>query len=176
MNATLRLKTWAGPLTIGSFAVVAVTGVLMFFHLDYGLVKLAHEWMSWLLVVGAIAHVALNWRPFLRYFAQPTGLAIMAGLLTLGVLAFLPAGQHQHRGRPPFMEMSGVLEQSSLDLVAQVAKKNTESIQEQLAAQGIRVRHAQQTIAEIASENRIGSTELLGQILNRSAATLSKRS
>lgn len=43
MKDTFRLKTWAGPLTIGSFVVIAGTGILMFFHLNVGVVKLAHE-------------------------------------------------------------------------------------------------------------------------------------
>ena len=54
------LRTWAGPLTIGSFGVVATTGILMFFHADSGSMKLAHEWLGWLLVLGVIAHVVLN--------------------------------------------------------------------------------------------------------------------
>lgn len=38
------LRKWATPLTIGSFLLMGVTGILMFFHLDIGLNKLAHEW------------------------------------------------------------------------------------------------------------------------------------
>lgn len=39
----MTYREWATPLTIGSFLLIAVTGVLMFFHLDSGLNKLAHE-------------------------------------------------------------------------------------------------------------------------------------
>ena len=37
---------------MGAFTLSAVTGVLMFFHLDSGLNKAAHEWLSWAMVGG----------------------------------------------------------------------------------------------------------------------------
>lgn len=163
MKEILRSRTWAGPLTIGSFAVVAATGIVMFFHLNSGLVKLAHEWLGWLLVIGVIAHVAINWRPFVRYFCKPAGIAIMAVLLTLGVLSFFvggPAGR-QH----PLMGAFTALEQSSLQVVAQVAKSNPDALLANLRTKGLRVRNGEQTIREIASENGVRSMEILGNIL-----------
>ncbi|EWS63204.1 hypothetical protein Y695_03563 [Hydrogenophaga sp. T4] len=38
-----KQRPWITPLVMGSFALSAVTGVLMFFHLDTGLNKAAHE-------------------------------------------------------------------------------------------------------------------------------------
>ena len=55
MRDICRMKTWAGPLTIGSFVVVAVTGILMLFHIDGGLAKHPHEVASIVLVIAAIA-------------------------------------------------------------------------------------------------------------------------
>lgn len=166
MKNLLRLTKWAGPLTIGSFGVVAVTGILMFFKLNSGLMKLAHEWMSLLFVVGVVAHVAVNWRPFLGYFRRPVGITIIAVLLGLGALSLFPGGSDSHR-RPPFMETSRALEQSSLSLVARVAKHSPESLMEELKAKGIRVRNGEQTIGEIASENSVRGMDILGHIFNK---------
>ena len=47
-------KTWAGPLTIGSFVLMAVRGILMFLHLNIGAMKLAHEWLELLFVTGGL--------------------------------------------------------------------------------------------------------------------------
>lgn len=165
MKDLFRVRTWAGPLTIGSFAVVAVTGILMFFHLNSGLMKLAHEWLGWLLVVAVIAHVTINWRPFLNYFYKPAAITIMATLIVLGVLSFLPGGHAG--GRHPLMGAFTALEQSSLHVVAQVAKRDSVSLIEGLRARGIRVRDDEQTIREIASENGIRSLEVLEYILGR---------
>lgn len=161
----LRLTKWAGPLTIGSFGVVAVTGILMFFHLNTGLMKLLHEWMSLLFVLGAIAHIAVNWRAFLGYFRKPVAIIIIAVPLALGALSFLPEGSGSSH-RPPFAETSRALEQSSLSVVARVVKHSPESLMEELKTKGIRVRNGEQTIREIASENSVRSMEVLGHIFN----------
>lgn len=42
----------------------------MFFHLDSGLNKTAHEWLSWAMVIGVTLHVLLNMPAFKRYFTQ----------------------------------------------------------------------------------------------------------
>jgi hypothetical protein len=166
MGEKLRLRAWAGPLTIGSFGVVAITGIMMFFHIEIGLAKVAHEWLSWLLVVAAVAHTALNWKAFLAYFRKPAGVAIIAVMLILGVLSLclsIPGG-HPH-GPRALMAVAGALEKSSLRVVAQVAKGSPESLIEKLTAQGIQVRGPDQTIGEIASENHRRGFEILGQLL-----------
>lgn len=168
MQDKLRLRAWAGPLTIGSFAVVAVTGVLLFFHVDAGLSKVAHEWLSLLLVVGAVAHTAVNWRPFLTYFRRPVGMVVIGVMLALGTASLcLSPGGPGGRGHGPrqFMAVAGALETSSLRVVAQVAKSSPETLVEKLKAQGIQVRDSDQTVAEIASENGTRGFEILGQLL-----------
>ena len=159
MKNVFRLKTWAGPLAIGSFAVIAGTGILMFFHLNIGLIKLAHEWLGWLLVIGGVAHLLVNWRAGLAYFRKPAGVTIMATVLLLGGLSLLPAGGPPRR--PPHMEVPRVLEQCSLNLVAQVAKRSAQSAMDELEVRGIRVRDAEQTISEIASDNGRRAIEVL---------------
>ena len=69
-------RDWATPITIGAFAVMSVTGLLMFFHLDIGLNKLAHEWLGWLMVAGVAAHAIANWGAFKRYFVSTIWAAV----------------------------------------------------------------------------------------------------
>lgn len=174
MKDAFRLKTWAGPLTIGSFAVMAATGILMFFHLNIGAVKLAHEWLSWVFVIGVAAHLVVNWRPFLGYFRKPVGIGIMATVFLLGALSLLPAGGPPRR--PPFMEAMRALERSSLDLVAQVAKRSPQSAIDELRARGFHVRQEAETISEIASDNRKPSVEVLAIVIgNANESTVPPR-
>jgi hypothetical protein len=173
MKGFFRLTTWAGPLTIGSFAVVATTGIMMFFHWNVGLSKLAHEWLGWLLVIGGLAHLAVNWRPFLAYFRRPAGVGIMAVLWVVGALALVPAGgpSHQH----PMMRVSRALEESSLNLVAQVAKRSPQSASDSLTARGIRIASLEQTIAQIASANARPAIEVLACVLGETGKPASER-
>jgi hypothetical protein len=159
MKDTLRLKVWAGPLTIGSFAVMAGTGVLMFFHLSGGALKLAHEWLGWLMVIGGIAHLAVNWRPLVAYFRKPVSVTIIAVVCMLGLVSRAPLGGFERR--PPFFNVAKALEQSSLSTVAQVAKRSPQATIDELTAKGFQVQSADQTIAEIAAENDRSSMEAL---------------
>jgi len=65
------LRNWATPLTVATFLFMGVTGILMFFHMDSALNKLLHEWGGWLMVIGVLAHLLLNWRPFTSYLKRP---------------------------------------------------------------------------------------------------------
>ena len=168
MRDILRLRIWAGPLTIGSFVVVAVTGIMLFFHCSIGATKLAHEWLGWLLIIGGAAHLLVNWKTFLAYLRKPAGIAIMASLCILGLLSLLPVGgAHHHRGGPRVML---ALEQSPLDLVAQVAKCSPQSAVDVLQSSGVQVQHQEQTICEIASANGKPSMEILACVMGNSAS------
>ena len=68
-------RSWATPIAAGAFLLSAVTGVLIFFHVDSGLNKAAHEWLSWLLLGGVVLHVLANLGGFKRHFATRGGLA-----------------------------------------------------------------------------------------------------
>ena len=83
------LRQIATPLTIGAFILSAVTGVLMFFHLDIGLNKAAHEWVSWAVVVGVVLHLSVNFRAFRGYLKRPVARGLIAGFVVLLAASFL---------------------------------------------------------------------------------------
>lgn len=115
-------REWATPLTIGVFGLMAVTGVLMFFHWDTGLNKTAHEWLGWLMVAGVAAHVAVNWPGFRRYFITSSkGRAILAVslLVTVGSFASLP-GKGQD-GLPPQILAIKAVTNAPLTTVAELS-------------------------------------------------------
>ena len=93
------LRKWATPMTIGSFLIMSVTGILMFYHLDSGLNKTVHEWASWAMIAGVSAHLLMNWRAFTTYFKRPLARGIIGvGALVLA-LSFLPVTGGE-RGKP----------------------------------------------------------------------------
>ena len=88
--AMKRLRSWATPLTVGSFLIMGVTGILMFFHLDSGVNKLVHEWAGWVMVAGVAAHLVLNWRAFSTYFKRPLAVGIIGVGAAVLALSFAP--------------------------------------------------------------------------------------
>ena len=86
-------RSWATPLVMGMFMLMAVTGVLLFFYLDTGLNRAAHEWLGWLLLAAAAAHALANGPGLMRHLrtSRPAQAILLACALLLG-LSWLPAG------------------------------------------------------------------------------------
>lgn len=156
-------RPWITPLVIGAFLLSAVTGVLMFFHLDSGLNKAAHEWLSWAMVVGVLLHVLLNLPAFKRHFNQRTG-RIVVGLFALVLaLSFIPAGGKG--GGPAFAGPVQALARAPLPVLAQVTGRSTGEVRAALQAAGFAVTSDQQTLQDIVGTELKIQVRTLNQLL-----------
>jgi len=164
----MSLREWATPITIGSFALMAVTGVLMFFHLDTGLNKPAHEWLGWAMVLGVVLHSAANFGSFKRYFSQRSAQAVIGVfLLTLG-LSFLPLGNKGGGGKPAPVKAAEALIDAPIPVLAQVTGKDAQTLVAQLGQAGITV-SADGTLRQAVS-GRKEQMQALGLILDKGTA------
>jgi hypothetical protein len=64
-------REWITPLTMGAFVLSAITGVLLFFKMKLGYVKLVHEWLSWLFIISAVIHIFVNRKALISYCLKP---------------------------------------------------------------------------------------------------------
>ena len=146
----IPVRKWATPLTIGAFFPMAATGVLMFFHIDRGLTSGVHEWLSWLFLVGIVAHVIANFRPFKdclrsgwgRTSVSVFGIVLVASFFTWGVRTggqFLAAIQKGLVSVP-------------LTTLAVMTRTEPDLLEQRLHAHGI-VARREQTIRDIAGES-----------------------
>ncbi len=94
-------RTWLGPLASLVFAVIGVTGVLMFFHVRFPGMAILHELGGMLFVVVAVWHLKLNWKTLCRYCCHRKGLAgLLVGALLMTLFAGLGLGHdNRHRER-----------------------------------------------------------------------------
>lgn len=148
-------REWATPLTIGAFALMAITGVLMFFHLDGQLNKLAHEWLGWVMIIGVGLHVAVNWMAFKRYFLVSTkGRAVMAvsALVILG--SFLPPPASQEVGAPPPVMALQALMKAPLAQVAPLTGRSPDVLMTELKQAGIELGSPDQTLDSVVQGDR----------------------
>lgn len=149
MNKTY-LKSWATPLAASSFIILAVTGILMFFKIETGLIKPFHEWLSWAMIAGVLLHTLVNWKQFTGYFSRIPALAIIgAGLLITLFSVFTPVKQEQN----PRMKMTRAIMSSKLDTVAEVAGSDGAAMTAKLQQKGIFVGDVNMTIRQIAVSN-----------------------
>lgn len=148
------LRPWATPLTIGAFAIMSTTGLLMFFHLESGLNKVAHEWAGWAMVTGVVAHAALNWRSFKRYLTDlRTGQVIIAAFFLVLGASFFVQGEEGEGLPPPVVALQGLM-RAPVSTVAQVAGKPEAELVAALQTGGIAIESADQTLASVVGEDR----------------------
>ncbi len=156
------IRLWATPLTVGAFALSAVSGILIFFHLNVGLIKVVHQWLSWIFVFGALVHLVDNRAALVQHLRRPIGRSIVAGFTILIILSLLPFGN----GRPtmPPERLNMIMLHTPLDAMAKVANHHPEILLEELRSQGLHVSGTEQTIGDIAKTNGRTSSEILSAI------------
>ncbi len=107
MNSPFPSRQSLSPFVAVGFAVIAVTGVLLFFHVKNGSIMVLHEWFGWAFIVTGVVHLVLNWRPLLGYLRQRSGVLSLAVGLVLTILLAAAGlhhveGEHGRGGRPAF--------------------------------------------------------------------------
>lgn len=151
MNLTAQ-RPWITPLVIGAFGLSAVTGVLMFFHLDSGLNKTAHEWLSWAMIIGVGLHALLHMPAFKRYFTQTAGREVIGVFALVLALSFIPAGG-SGASDPSFAPPVRALAKAPITVLAQVAGTSTDDVKAKLQAQGLTVTSDQQSVADLVGSD-----------------------
>ncbi|MCB1534730.1 MAG: DUF4405 domain-containing protein [Rhodoblastus sp.] len=147
-------REWATPLTIGVFGLMAVTGGLMFFHLDTRLNKLAHEWLGWAMIAFAIFHVMANWLAFKRYFMSSNlARGLVGSFAVVLALSFVTPQGAQKQGSPPTLAMRAVMK-APLATLAPVSGKPVEQLLADLAKAGIVLPDAQATLDSVVKGDR----------------------
>ncbi len=157
------LKSWATPLAAATFIILAVTGTLMFFKIESGLIQPVHEWLSWALTAGVALHIAANWKALTGYLSRKPALGIIgSGIIITMIAIFAPAGEKTN----PRVNMMKALEAAKLETVGVIAGVKSESIIKKLGERGITVATPSMTIHEIAINNKTKEMNILGLIFD----------
>lgn len=159
-------RDWATPLTIGAFLLLATTGVLMFFHLDTGLNKAAHEWLGWVLLAGAGLHVAANFFAFRRHLGQARARWVIGAFALVLGLSFLPLGGSD---KPPFFAPVQALAGAPLPVIAAAARISPAQARERLVAAGVAVPEGDGPVPALASAGLGQQMRLLNAVLGTAA-------
>ena len=147
---SVKMKSWATPLAAGTFVILAVTGILMFFKINIGYIKPVHEWLSWAMVIGVVFHTIANWKPFISYFSKKPSLSIIgAGLIITMLSVFMPSANDGNPG----MKMIKALGTVKIETIADIAGQNSDAILTKLEQKGISEAGTSMTIREIAAMN-----------------------
>jgi hypothetical protein len=169
------LKSWATPLAAGAFTISAVTGILIFFDIEIGIIEDVHKWLSWLLVGGIFLHILSNWKQFSGYFSRKTGVALIGTALLITIASTLPIfGEDEEDDEKDNSEIiaAKALSSSSLNTVSLVIKTSPQLLVEKLEKSGIVVKDPMLTIQEIARNNGKNEKDVLGSLLSQSEGSI----
>ena len=155
-------RDWVTPLTIGAFGLLTVTGVLMFFHLDSGLNKVAHEWLSWVLVGGVALHAAVNWAGLKRHLGGWRGRAVLGVFGLLIAASFLPLGGADE---PPFVAPMRALADAPISVLAQVARTTPQDMRQRLQRAGLAVSDDSDTVHRLVGEDKRRQMRVLSGVM-----------
>lgn len=158
-------RDWITPLTMGAFALLAVTGVLMFFHLDSGLNETAHQWLSWVLIGGVALHAAVNWAGVKRHLASGRGRAALGLFALLLAASFMPLGG---KGEPPFVPPLRALADAPLPVLAQVARTTPEELRARLQRAGLTVGSDGDSVHGLVGDDTRAQIRVLSQVVGKS--------
>ena len=164
----LTQRKWITPLVIGAFTLSAVTGVLMFFHLDVAWNKLAHEWLSWALVVGVVLHVLTSLTTFKKYFSLPISRAVM-GVFALVLITSFVVPKPPSEG-PSHAVPIRALASTPLSTLAVVTHVTPEQLRERLQGQGHTVTSDQQTIQDLVGSDLKAQVRLMRRVMTQAGS------
>ena len=164
-----NLRSWATPITIGSFLISALSGVILFFHWNIGMMKPAHEYLSWFLILGVAMHLVINWRPMLNYFKKPIPLAVIGLFIVLTALSFFTLGDGNVNGGGKHNKMgvktTELLKSAPITMIAQLSKVTPDTLTQRLEAEGIVVLSIDQTVINIAKSNNLNTQQVLSVLI-----------
>ena len=158
-------RQWVTPLVAGSFLLMGVTGILMFFHWDTGLNKTVHEWLGWAMVVSVALHVMVNLQGFKNMFRTTLGKGIL-GLFTLILaLSFFNLGGGEGNGGPPFKNSVNLLSNASITELSQISHIDEQILLTRLQQAGVNSATAQSSVKQLVGDDLGKQMQTLNSIL-----------
>ncbi|MCB1334620.1 MAG: DUF4405 domain-containing protein [Roseivivax sp.] len=158
---TLSLRRWATPLTMATFLITGVTGIVLFFHAGGTTARVAHEWIGMAVMVVFLAHLALNWRAFTAYFKRPLAVGIMVTGLVVTLLTSVPVTSSQQGGPNP-RQLFGAIQAAPLHTVAELAGQDTDGLVTRMRQAGFASATADSTITELSGGDQAQASVALG--------------
>ncbi len=166
------VNRWGSTLIFASFVITSVTGVLLYFRIHTPPTEALHIWIGFLMIAGALFHIARNWRQFLGYFRRPAfyaGLAltvVISGLFSYPVLFGTETASEG--GRPDMraaFAISQAVSSASLSDLAPLAKTDASGLMAKLSEMGVTVSDPTATLQSVADSAGKTPQELAAALL-----------
>jgi len=143
------------------FAVVSITGMLMFFKIRVLSIGAIHIWLGLTFVAISCLHLLKNWNGFLSYFKKrSTLLSALFGVMVTVTFIIVPMINPEEKSINPKAKIVGTMMSAPLSKVAAFIDLDEEMMVKELADQRI-VASTKQSVTEIAKANDKTNDEIL---------------
>ena len=164
-TALHRLGT---PLTAGLFLVSTVSGVALFFRWGPGMFHSMHEWLSMVLLLPFVLHIAKNWRPVVAYAKRKTGFFLFILCVIAAIPFALPKQGGGRNGNPAFRALA-MMRQAPIADLAPIFKTSPERLQAQLQRAGYQVSDLNQSLDDIAAASNAQPNDVIAAMIRQPA-------
>jgi len=149
------------------FAVVAITGIMMFFKIRILSTEALHIWLGLVFVLISLLHLMKNWSGFLSYFKKSsTTLSIGVGILVVALFVIVPMFSSHEKGVNPKGQIFGAMMNSPIEKVATFLDMDSELIVKNLSEKSHIIASSKQSVSEIAQANNKSNDEILNVIFS----------
>lgn len=150
------------PLTIGSFLVASITGVLMFIEVGPGSVRATHEWISMLFVIAGLLHIYTNRQSFVRYLSDKPLLIIAASIAVGGMLFILSFGD-VYLAEASYQLLTTI----EIGQLLPLLDISHEELLSRISELGIMTVNPEQSLYDVAQLNDIDVHEIMERLIER---------
>jgi len=152
----MKLRQTATAVTIGSFAVVFLTGALLFADLGIGGIRATHEWIGILFAGSGVVHLLTHKKSFYNYFKTARVIVIVGTLLAGGVI-YATSFNDIYGSAVAF----DLLSNADMKTLCAVLQRDPGFVSDQLQSMGLAVDRTDMTMVEIAQANKIDIHDIM---------------
>lgn len=149
-------REYATSLTAVTFLVIAISGIMMYFHLLDKYVKEMHEIIGLVFVGGVALHLTANWTAMKNYFPKSV-FRIMSAVMVIVAIGFVATTKS---GKSPKAQIIDAVLKAPIEQSFPILGNDLSISTEKLAKAGIQVSQGA-TIDEIAKANQKSPFEIV---------------
>jgi hypothetical protein len=161
-----NLMRFATPAITGLFLVSLISGMALFFHVGGGTFHAMHEWLSMVLIIPFVLHIAKNWRAFMNYFRRSImPLTLVASTVAAVAFVVMPQSGEGGRSGPPQFAIANKMMAASPAAVAPVLGVSADELVGKLKGAGFASANADTALTDIMTSSGKSAAELYDVML-----------
>lgn len=158
-----KIKELGTSLTISTFAVISITGIMMYFHILDKFTKNLHETLGLVFVAVVLIHIYKNFSATKKYFTNKLFVLSTAVILVIS-LGFVSKELFQTTEQNPKTVIINSILNTNLENSINVLGKDYKIVQEEFSNQGIKL-EAYKSISDMAKDKELSPFQVVNMIL-----------